>query len=229
MLESLAASLERSLQHVSLWAYLLAFAGGALTGFNPCTYPTIPVVLGLIGGQKETSRWRGLAISGLFVGGLALTYMLIGALASFVGKKFGLSQTFWFYLVAAVCMGVGLGLAGAYKFNWQTVAPLQRRWMELGGFLGAVVLGMLFGLVASPCATPILTVIIAFVAAKGAVAYGASLLFVYAFGHGLPLLLLGAFAGALTNLAKFGQYVPAMQKVSGWLLILVGLFFLWIA
>lgn len=227
MLESLADSLRQSLQHVSLPAHLLAFAGGALTGFNPCTYPTIPVVIGLVGGQKQTSRWRGLAVSGLFVLGLALTYILIGAFASFVGQKFGLSQTFWFYVVAAACIGVGLGLAGVYKFNWQTIAPLQDRWMELGGFLGAFVLGILFGLVASPCATPILAVIIAFVAAKGAVAYGASLLFVYAAGHGLPLLLIGTFAGVLTDLSKFSSHAPTVQKVSGWVLVTLGVYFLW--
>ena len=227
MLETLTQSLEQSLGQVSLGTYLLVFLGGALTGFNPCTYPTIPVIIGLIGRQEKPSPWRSLALSGLFVLGLALTYMILGAFFSFVGRKLGLSSTFWYYLVAAVCIGVGLGLAGVFKLQWQAMAPLQDRWMELGGFLGAFLLGLLFGLVATPCATPILAVIVAFAAAEGTVAYGASLLFVYAIGHGLPLLLIGTFAGAMTTLSKYAPYAPTVQKISGWILVLLGLYFLW--
>ena len=55
-------------------------------------------------------------------------------------------------------------------------------------------------------------------------AYGSSLLFVYALGHGLPLVILGGVTGALTSLERLSKYTPAVQKGAGWLLILAGLY-----
>lgn len=228
-METVALHLQHALNHSWVLAVALAFLGGALTGFNPCTYPTIPVVLGLIGGQGKQTRWRGLAVAACFVCGLATTYVLIGMFASFVGRKFGLSDRAWATIVAAVCVVVGLGLAGAYRLEWRTLAPLQSRWMELGGWFGTFALGMLFGLVASPCATPILVVIIAFAASKGAVLFGGLLLFVYATGHGLPLLILGAGASALKTSPAMQRHGSVVRRVSGVLIVVMGLYLAWVA
>lgn len=228
-MEPLSHHLQDALAHSWPLAIVLAFLGGTLTGFNPCTYPTIPVVLGLVGGQRKQGRWRGLAVAGCFVLGLATTYVLIGMFASFVGKKFGLSNQAWTYIVAAVCLVVGLALIGVYRLEWRTLAPLQSRWLELGGWLGTFLLGLLFGLVASPCATPILAVIIAYAASKGAVLFGGVLLFVYALGHGLPLLLLGLGAGAVRGFPAMERRGPVFRRVGGALIVAMGVYLLWVA
>lgn len=222
-------ALQQALDNSSWLVIPLVFIGGAATGLNPCVYPTIPVIIGFISGQKDQPRWRGFSLAMTFVLGLAITYVLIGATASFVGSVLGISPAGWMYIVAAVCILVGLSMAGLLPINFDTIAPGQSKWSRLSGFAGALVLGMLFGLVASPCAMPILTLILALIAQKGQVVYGSALMFTYAIGHGLPLIIIGTVAGALTSLERFTKYSVYIQRVGGWILIAVGLYFIWTA
>lgn len=222
-------SLEHALNNSSWLVIPLVFLGGAATGMNPCVYPTIPVIIGYISGQKDQTRLRGLALALTFVLGLAITYVILGATVGFLGSVLGLSRSAWMYIVAAVCILVGLNMTGLLPLNFATFAPGQSRWSQMSGFAGALLLGMMFGLVASPCAMPILTLILAMIASKGQVAYGSLLMFIYAVGHGLPLIIIGSIAGALTSLERFTGYSVLIQRAGGWLLIAVGAYFIWSA
>ena len=102
--------------------------------------------------------------------------------------------------------------------------------MSARGLPGAFLLGLVSGLVVSQCATPVLAVILTYVMAQqSGVLYGAALLFLYALGCGLPLVLVGTFTGVLKNLRAFGKWSGAVNKISGVLLILLGAYFLWAA
>ncbi len=228
-MDGLMQTLEQALANSSWLVVPLVFIGGAATGMNPCVYPTIPVIIGFISGQKSQTKARGLALALTFVLGLAVTYVVLGVTVGFIGDVLGLSRAGWMYIVAAVCILVGLNMAGLLPINFSTWAPAQSKWSEMSGFAGALVLGMLFGLVASPCAMPILTLILALIASKGEVAYGSVLMFTYAIGHGLPLIIIGTVAGALTSLERFTGYSVVIQRVGGWLLIIVGAYFIWTA
>ncbi|MBP8952885.1 MAG: cytochrome c biogenesis protein CcdA [Armatimonadetes bacterium] len=228
-MDGLMQTLEQALANSSWLVVPLVFIGGAATGMNPCVYPTIPVIIGFISGQKSQTKARGLALALTFVLGLAVTYVVLGVTVGFIGDVLGLSRAGWMYIVAAVCILVGLNMAGLLPINFSTWAPGQSKWSEMSGFAGALVLGMLFGLVASPCAMPILTLILALIASKGEVAYGSVLMFTYAIGHGLPLIIIGTVAGALTSLERFTGYSVVIQRVGGWLLIIVGAYFIWTA
>lgn len=228
-MDGLMQTLEQALANSSWLVVPLVFIGGAATGMNPCVYPTIPVIIGFISGQKSQAKARGLALALTFVLGLAVTYVVLGVTVGFIGDVLGLSRAGWMYIVAAVCILVGLNMAGLLPINFSTWAPGQSKWSEMSGFAGALVLGMLFGLVASPCAMPILTLILALIASKGEVAYGSVLMFTYAIGHGLPLIIIGTVAGALTSLERFTGYSVVIQRVGGWMLIVVGAYFIWTA
>lgn len=228
-MDSLMAALEHALNSSSWLVIPLVFVGGAATGLNPCVYPTIPVIIGYISGQRSQTKARGLALALAFVLGLAITYVILGATIGFLGSVLGLSRNTWMYIVAAVCILVGLNMAGLLPLNFATFAPGQSKWSQMSGFVGAILLGMMFGLVASPCAMPILTLILALIASKGQVAYGSLLMFLYAVGHGLPLVIIGTVTGALTSLEKFTKYSVTIQRVGGWLLIAVGAYFIWVA
>jgi len=98
------------------------------------------------------------------------------------------------------------------------------------GLPGALLLGLVSGLVSSQCATPVLAAILTYVMAqKTGMVYGAVLLFIYALGRGVPILLAGTFTGVLKSFSALGKWADWFEKVSGVIIILVGFYFLWIA
>ena len=97
------------------------------------------------------------------------------------------------------------------------------------GVFGAVILGLVSGVVASGCATPALAAILTLVMSKGAIVYGASLLLVYGLGRGVPIVLIGTFTGWLKSVPRLMQFTSRMEVVSGGLMVLIGLYFLWMA
>jgi cytochrome c-type biogenesis protein len=90
-------------------------------------------------------------------------------------------------------------------------------------------LGLVSGLVASQCATPVLAAILTYVMARGAMAYGAALLLVYALGRGVPIVLAGTFTGILKHMQGFGRWMNVTERAAGVIVIGVGLYFLWLA
>ncbi|MBI5834671.1 MAG: sulfite exporter TauE/SafE family protein [Armatimonadetes bacterium] len=219
MLEQIAARRGASLVEVSVLSVGLAFVGGCLTGFNPCSYPTVPVLIGLIGAQGERPRWHAPALAATFVLGLGLVYAAIGVVFSAAGGLLGLSAAAWRLVAAGVCLFFGLVWAGAIDVRLPVIGPTKAFRPAAGSFVSALLLGMLFGLIASPCATPILAVILSAAAAKGHPLFGGMLLFAYAVGHGLPLLVLGLCAGAAGRLRQLGPHMERVQRGSGWLLV----------
>lgn len=216
------------LQNASLLAFLLVFLGGVVTSLGPCNVATIPLIMGYVGGNRALPRSRAFALSSAFALGLALTFMLLGVAASLVGGLFGASRA-WYYLVAAVCLLIGLNMLGVVRLQLPTWFGGVRERIGLKGIPEALALGLVSGLVASQCATPVLVAVLTYVMAEGALLFGAALLFVYALGRGVPVVLAGTFTGALKGLQAFGRWTEVIEKVSGVVVIGVGLYFLWIA
>jgi cytochrome c-type biogenesis protein len=217
------------LSDVSLWAYLIVFAGGVLTSIGPCNIAMIPLVIAFVSGQKEVSRGRSVALSCAFALGLAITLMLLGVVAALVGGLLGGSSRIWYYLVAAVCIVMGLQWAEVIHLSLPEWGAGQREKITRGGLLGALLLGLISGLAASGCATPALAAILTVVMAEGAVLYGASLLLAYGLGRGVPIVLFGSFAGLIRMMPQLAQWSARLGRVSGFLMIGIGLYFLWLA
>jgi len=218
-----------ALQTVSLLAFLLVFVGGVVTSIGPCNIATIPLIVGYVGGSRDISRARSFSLSLAFAMGLALTFMLLGIVAALIGGLIGSATRWWYYLVAGICFLIGLNMLGVLKLNLPLWFGGLRERIGLKGISGALVLGLVSGLVASQCATPVLAAILTYVMAKGALLYGAGLLFIYALGRGVPVMLAGTFTGALKSFQKLGRWSEVIEKVSGVIVIGVGLFFLWTA
>lgn len=218
-----------SLQTVSLLGFVLVFLGGIVTSLGPCNVATIPLIVGYVGGVRDLSRGRSFSLSLAFAIGLALTFMLLGLLAALIGGLVGSATRWWYYLVAGICFLIGLNMLGVLKFNLPMAFGGLRERIGLKGIPGALALGLVSGLVASQCATPVLAAILTYVMAKGALLYGATLLFVYALGRGVPVVLAGTFTGVLKSFQKMGQWSEMIEKASGLIVIAVGLYFLWIA
>jgi cytochrome c-type biogenesis protein len=217
------------LQTASLLAFVLVFLGGVITSLGPCNIATIPLIVGYVGGSHNLTRPRAFALSLAFAIGLALTFMLLGVAAALIGGLIGAATRWWYYLVAAICFVIGLNMLGVLRFNLSMAFGGLRERIGLKGIPGALALGLVSGLVASQCATPVLAAILTYVMAKGAMLYGAALLFVYALGRGVPVVLAGTFTGALKSFQKLGRWSEGIEKASGVIVIGVGLYFLWIA
>ncbi len=213
-------------QHNPWLAVVAVFVGGIMTASNPCVLAMVPLMMSMVAGAQGSPGIRKtFAFSLFFVLGLAITFTVLGLISALMGRMFGDVGGFWKYLVAAVCLVMGLQLLGLFKFEFRLPRALNVR---REGRLGALVLGLLFGVVSTPCAVPILAVLLAYVAQKGNVLYGGLLLFIYALGHSALVLIAGTSMGAAKRLIESKGLRTTnlvLQKVAGLLIILVGVYF----
>jgi len=198
-MEMLLDHLSRSLTGNPFLAYLTVFIGGMLTSSNPCVLVTIPLVIGYVGGYSEGDRRKALLYSLTFIFGLSITFTILGAMASLIGGLFGMVNRTWYFIVGGVAVAIGLNLIGLFDWNISVPVHLQPKQR---GLLGAFLLGLVFGIVSSPCATPVLVLVLTMVASKGELAYGVSLLFIYALGHCALIFLAGTATGFAESFIK---------------------------
>jgi cytochrome c-type biogenesis protein len=211
------------------WLALVAvFLGGVLTASNPCVLAMIPLMMSFVAGRKDerTGPLRALAYSVVFVLGLGLTFTTMGIFAALAGKVYGDISGIWKWVVAGVCVVMGLHLMGILNFTIPT--PIKTP-PKVRGFVGALLLGLLFGIVSAPCAAPILIVILTYLAgSKASVPYGALLLLVYALGHSVLIIAAGTSMGAARKLIESRKVTRAtdiMRRVAGGAIVLVGVYF----
>ena len=219
---------EISIEQFSLVAYGVAFLAGVISSIGPCNLTAIPLIIGYVGGFS-ISRGRSFLISFVFTLGLAITFVGLGVVAALIGGLFGQVGSIWYWAVAAICLLIGLSLLGVYELPLAGWFAARQSAVTQRGLPGALLLGLVSGLVTSQCATPVLIAVLTLVMAKGAVLYGATLLFIYALGRGVPIVAAGTFAGVLKGLLGLGRWMTAFERASGALIVLVGLYFLWIA
>jgi cytochrome c-type biogenesis protein len=222
-------SIGQTIQSSPALALLLVFWGGLLTAANPCVIASIPLVVAFVSGTKETTGGRmGLLYSTGFVAGLSTTFAILGLIAARVGGMFGELGPAWKYIAAAVCILMGLALLDVLAFQFAHRLPIQPK---RKGLLGAYLLGLLFGTISTPCAAPILVVLLTYVAAKHAnLAYGVLLLLAYALGHSVLILAAGTSVGlakGLISSQKLARVSTIIRKAAGLIACAVGLYILW--
>ena len=223
-MESILNQLSQSFTENPLLAYLGVFLGGILSSSSPCVLATIPLVIGYVGGYSEGDRRKALLYSLVFILGLALTFTVLGAIASLIGGLFGIISRTWYFIIGGIAIVVGLHLMGLCEFN--IPVPLHMQPKQRGIF-GAFLLGLFFGIVSSPCATPVLALILTFVATKGEFVYGTSLLFIYALGHCALIFLAGTATGFVENFVKskgISNVTTWGKRVGGAIVSLVGIY-----
>lgn len=221
-METFLNHLSQSIADNPFLAYLGVFVGGIVSSSSPCVLATIPLVIGYVGGYSEGNRRKAVLYSLTFILGLSLTFTVLGAIASLIGGLFGMISRTWYFIIGGVAIAIGLHLIGIYSMNIPTPVNLQPK---RRGIFGAFLLGALFGIVSSPCATPVLALILAFVASKGEVVYGTSLLFVYAIGHCALIFLAGTAAGFVESFIKskgISNITTWGKRIGGSIVVLVG-------
>lgn len=222
----LGDTVPRIVESGSWLAIFVVLLGGILTSISPCILSIIPVIVGYIGGYTHENKSRGFIMSLTFLLGLSTTFSILGAFVSALGLVFGQFGAQWYYVVAAVAILMGLNLLGVFSINFPALKKMPIRGNSL---VSSFLMGMFFGLVASPCATPVLAVILTYAASKQEILYGGILLFAYGIGHGLPILIAGTFTSVIKNMQHFQRWGHLLNVISGLALIGFGLYFLILA
>lgn len=224
-MHSLFDNMQAIIQHQQGLAFAAVFLGGLISAASPCVLAAIPLIIGYVGGYSEGDKKKSALFSMVFVLGLSITFTLLGAAASVMGQFLGFMGR-WLYIgFAGIAIVMGLQLIGAISIP----LPFQKtRAVKAKGLLGAFLLGMLTGTVSSPCATPVLAVILTYVSTQGDMMYGGSLLFVYALGHCALIFVAGLSIGLTENIVgsrgvkHFSLYA---KRLSGAILVIVGIYF----
>ncbi len=138
MLENFLSNAGSLIQTNPWLAFVAVFIGGVLTASNPCVLAMIPLMIGFVGGMKETSGWkRSFLFASVFVLGLAVTFGIFGIIAATVGGVLGGIGNFWKWIVGAVCLIMGLHLLEILKFN---IPVSPRIKVKQSGLIGAFLL-----------------------------------------------------------------------------------------
>lgn len=217
-----SSRIARLLSEGSMWVFALIFLAGVVTSFSPCLLAMAPVVAAYAG-AGEDGRGRGLLLSAAMVLGLSTSFAILGAIAVGMGRVFGSIGRFWPVVLAGVLMAAGLHYVKLIDLG---IPGLKRLPVRSKGVGGAYLVGMFMGLAASPCATGVLVVILAFAGASGQIGLGALLLFVYGLGHGIPLVGLGALVSRFKVSRFAGRYWESFAYVLGLVFIAIGTYVL---
>lgn len=204
----------------------LVFLAGLALNLTPCVYPLIPITVGFFSRQSEgkTSRTFGLALA--YVLGMSVTYSALGVFAALSGSLFGswLQKPAVLVVIALIVLALALSMFGLYELQ----APhfITDRTGSKAGVAGALTMGLFVGFVAAPCIGPFVLSLLTYVAQQGSAALGFGLFFTLAMGLGLPYLVLGTVSGSLKAMPRSGEWMIAVRKVFGFLLVALAAWFL---
>lgn len=208
----------------------IAFGAGVLSFLSPCVLPLVPSYLSFVTGmsledlQEGVNRKATLTHSVLFVAGFTVVFLVLGASASFLGQFLKLYEVWIARIGGLIIIVLGLHLTGVFKLT-----PLLReRRVHLhdkpAGYLGTLGVGAAFAAGWTPCIGPVLGAILTFAASQDQFWSGVGLLFVYSLGLAVPFLLSAlALDAFLRGFSRFRRFLPAIQVLSGVILVLLGL------
>ncbi|RKH51289.1 hypothetical protein D7Y23_10560 [Corallococcus sp. AB050B] len=200
------------------WGALVVFAGGLLTAMTPCVYPLIPITVSVFGARKAEARGRSLALTTSYIVGMGVVFSALGILAAKTGQAFGsmLGSPVVVIGLAVFLLALASSMFGAFELALPS--SIQTKLSKVGGtgIAGAFVMGSVSGFLAAPCTGPVLTGLLAFVAKSANTTLGATLLFIYALGIGVPFFLIGVFT---VRLPRGGVWMEWVKSVLGIMLV----------
>lgn len=210
----------------AFWAALgVSYLGGVLTSLTPCVYPLIPITVAVFGAREARSRLQALALTLVYIAGMAVMFSGLGYAAASSGKVFGsfLANPWVLTGLGLFFVAMAASMFGAFEIALPPSLALRLNRVGGAGWGGAFAMGLVAGVIAAPCTGPVLASLLTVVASSGQPAFGFFLLFVYALGVGLPFLLLGGFS---VSLPKSGAWMEGVKSIFGIALLALALHYL---
>ncbi|MDJ0678552.1 MAG: cytochrome c biogenesis protein CcdA [Xenococcaceae cyanobacterium MO_167.B52] len=224
LLERFADRLVSSqLDHLSLVSLGIIFLAGLITSLTPCMLSMLPITIGYIGGYESQGKGRAITQSSWFALGLATTLALLGIIATTIGKVYGQIGIGLPVIVSLIAIIMGLNLLEIIPLRFPSLGATDWITEDLPAGIRSYLLGLTFGLVASPCSTPVLATLLAWVASTQDLLVGAGLLLAYAIGYVSPLIIAGSFTASLKKILELRRWSGWINPVSGILLLSFGI------
>ena len=223
------AGIDSALRSGKFWTIVgVFFVGGVLLSLTPCVLPMLPILSSIIVGHgAQVSRSRGLALAASYSLGMALVYTALGVAAGLAGEGLAaaLQKPWVLMLFAAGLVALSLSMFGVYElqlpsaFTGRLSGASQR--LPGGRFAGVFAMGGVSALIVSPCVAAPLAGALVYLSQTRDVGLGGTALFSLAAGMSVPLLLMGASAGAL--LPRAGGWMDDVKRFFGVMLLGVAL------
>jgi cytochrome c-type biogenesis protein len=204
---------------------LIAFIAGIVSILSPCVLPLLPAIVATSTGHGH-GKLRPLAI----VGGLAITFVTFGIFAGAFGEIFLTYSSYLYAISAGIIVFMGIYLLYDLHMPWEGRINVLNRFaykthsISSNGVMSGLVLGMALGIVWMPCTGPILSVILTMVAIGGSVISGAYFLSIYSLGFAVPMLAIAYSSSAAGTLVSSSKKMIFIRKVSGLVLLAVGVY-----
>jgi cytochrome c-type biogenesis protein len=212
------------LTHLSVISVGTIFLAGLLTSLTPCMLSMLPITVGYIGGYETQTRWQAAIQSAWFALGLATTLAGLGIAAAALGSIYGQIGMGLPIVVSAIAILMGLNLLEALPIRFPSYNSTEWFATEMPRGIKSYLLGLTFGLVASPCSTPVLATLLAWISATKDPILGGVLLLAYTAGYVAPLVLAGIFTASIKKLLEVRRWSSWITPTSGILLIGFGVF-----
>lgn len=229
-MEKLFTALTEAIEKAPAVALTAAFVWGILSILlSPCHLASVPLVVGFMGGIENLRASRGALIASVFAAGIFITIAIVGAVTALLGRLIGDVGSTGNYIVGIILFAVGLHLLGVIPM------PLSgggRMTPKRKGPIGALILGLLFGIAVGPCTFAYFMPVLgfAFLSGQTNALYGTILVAVTAIGHCSVIIAAGTAAGALQrylNWSESSKATAVLKKVCGVLVIIAGLYLIW--
>lgn len=215
----------------SKYAVLGFFLLGLGLAFTPCVLPMLPLLSAIVIGQQQRPNMaRAFSLSFLYVQGMAMTYTLLGLIVAAIGLPFQIALQHPYVMIGLSVVFTLLALSMFGVFTLQLPSSLQTKLNALsqkqtsGAFGGAFLMGMIAGLVASPCTSAPLSGALLYVAQSGDLFTGAITLYLLALGMGVPLMLITLFGNKI--LPKSGEWMNTVKNAFGFVMLALPVFLL---
>ncbi|MCB9657207.1 MAG: thioredoxin family protein [Sandaracinaceae bacterium] len=202
----------------------MTYVAGLLTALTPCVYPMIAITVSIFGARQSTSRWRSAGLSSAYVLGIAALLTPLGVLSALAGSLFGAWTGNPWVMVPMSVLFLAMGASMFGAFDLALPSSVQTRLSQSGGvgFKGAFVMGLVSGLIAAPCAGPVISALLAYVSTTRDATFGALSMFSYSLGLGTLFFVVGTFA---LSLPKTGRWVDAVKSLFGLVMVVMSLYF----
>ena len=229
-----AEGVQEKLQTNSLLFFVFIFSLGVVTSLTPCVLPMIPITMSIVSGSKQhlagqsatRTALAGLLSSAVYVLGVSITYALLGVLAVMLGSisiRVTL-QSWWVQsIIGGLFVVLGLSMLGVFSLpipGWGRTKfdALAQRQKAKKSLITVFVLGLISGLIASPCVAPVVGGVLAWISQTKRIWLGFWTLFVFAWGMGLLLIVLAVTGWTLSS----GKWMVTVKIILGLVLMLAG-------